>query len=208
MPAKCGWSTLKQGLPGNYYPKGWRISEGNSSRPCVCASRNNFAAGKGAESDVRQVQGCLACFSGATWQILPASGCAQDRAGVKSCIELLDIFSLMIILDDLQCRGQWYSFDTGCGLPRIPWYRPRRSTRQSRCRRSSRGRYQVSARRTSVLRVGCLMWLTYSIDFIVPAKIGEESILAKDINNYKSHAYILVFFGVFWQKLVPIINND
>ena len=96
-------------------------------------------------------------------------------------------------------------------LERVPeclWPRPRRSTRQSRCRRSSWGRYQVSARRTSVLRVGCLMWLTYSIDFIVPAKIGEESILAKDINNYKSHAYILVFFGVFWQKLVPIINND
>ena len=46
--------------------------------------RNNFAAGKGVESDVRQVQRCLACFSGATWQILPASGCAQDSAGVKS----------------------------------------------------------------------------------------------------------------------------
>ena len=45
---------------------------------------NTFAAGKGVESDVRQVQGCLACFSGATWQILPASGCAQDGAGVKS----------------------------------------------------------------------------------------------------------------------------
>ena len=60
------------------------ISEGNSSWPCVCASRNNFAAGKGVESDVRQVQVCLACFSGATWQILPASGCAQDGAGVKS----------------------------------------------------------------------------------------------------------------------------
>jgi hypothetical protein len=35
---------------------------------------DNFAAEKGVESDVRQVQVCLACFSGATWQILPASG--------------------------------------------------------------------------------------------------------------------------------------
>jgi len=50
----------------------------------VWVSRNNFAAGKGVESDVRQVQGCLACFSWTTWQILPASGCFQDGAGFKS----------------------------------------------------------------------------------------------------------------------------
>jgi len=67
MPAKCGWSALKARLARELLPwKGWRISEGNSSRPCVCASRNNFAAGKGVESDVRQVQVCLACFSWAT----------------------------------------------------------------------------------------------------------------------------------------------
>jgi hypothetical protein len=85
MPAKCGWSALKARLARELLPwKGWRISEGNSSWPCVCASRNNFAAGKGVESDVRQVQGCLTYFSVATWQILPASGCAQDGAGVMS----------------------------------------------------------------------------------------------------------------------------
>ena len=44
--------------------------------------RHEQLTGEGVESDVRQVQGCLACFSGATWQILPASGCAQDGTGV------------------------------------------------------------------------------------------------------------------------------
>jgi len=39
---------------------------------------------KGKGGDGGQVKVCLACFSGATWQILPASGCAQDGAGVKS----------------------------------------------------------------------------------------------------------------------------
>jgi len=37
---------------------------------------------KGKGGDGEQVKVCLACFSGATWQILPASGCAQD--GIKS----------------------------------------------------------------------------------------------------------------------------
>jgi len=50
----------------------------------------------------------IAYFSGATWMILPASGCAQDRAGIKSCIELLEIFSLMTILGFIQ-RKQGYS---------------------------------------------------------------------------------------------------
>ncbi len=35
-------------------------------------------------NDGEQVKVCLACFSGATWQILPASGCDQDCTGVKS----------------------------------------------------------------------------------------------------------------------------
>jgi len=38
---------------------------------------------KGKGGDGEQVKVCLACFSWATWQIRPASGCAQDGAGVK-----------------------------------------------------------------------------------------------------------------------------
>jgi hypothetical protein len=37
---------------------------------------------KGKGGDGEQVKVCLACFSGATWHILPASGCAQDGTGV------------------------------------------------------------------------------------------------------------------------------
>ena len=42
----------------------------------------------------------------------PASGCAQDGAGVKSYIELLEVFSLRIILAYLQYR-ECYSSDGG-----------------------------------------------------------------------------------------------
>ena len=40
-------------------------------------------------SILRRVLMCLTCFSGATWQILPANGCVQEGAGVKSGKEQL-----------------------------------------------------------------------------------------------------------------------
>ena len=91
MPAKCGWSALKARLARELLPwKGWRISEGNSSRPCVCASRINFAAERQGRRR-RTSESMFGLFLRATWQILPVSGCAQDRAGVKS---RKDAFSL------------------------------------------------------------------------------------------------------------------
>ena len=59
------------------FPKATRLG-----LACVQAALTLQRKGKGGDGE--QVQGCLACFSGATWQILPASGCAQDGAGVKS----------------------------------------------------------------------------------------------------------------------------
>ena len=83
MPAKCGWITLKQGLPGNYYPgrAGEFPKATRLGLACVQAALTLQRKGKGGDGE--QVKVCLACFSGATWQILPASGCAQDGAGVK-----------------------------------------------------------------------------------------------------------------------------
>lgn len=42
------------------------------------------STGSSALSSPWRVLMWIACFSGATWQILPANGCVQDGAGVKS----------------------------------------------------------------------------------------------------------------------------
>ena len=189
MPAKCGWSALKARLARELLPwKGWRnfvqvrakaklvwtlpsaaeihlvISEGNSSRPCVWVSRINFAAERQGRRRWTSESMFGLFFSGN----MADSSCKRLRQRRRRCQEQNWTIRSLFFVDYTWLythRGQWYSFDTGCVWPRKPWPRPRRSTRRPRCRRSSRGRYRVSARKTSVPPVGYSMWLTYSIYF-------------------------------------------